>query len=141
MLALIAFLIVASVYTYNYMVPKDTKLIDRPLPSPPLGTQPVGDNVTVIGTLRILQLAPSCSLLVTPCANSDTQVLYVVVRGRNYRLILTPAVDLPEVLSGSRIVVSGLFVTPSAFEVEQWTPTLHFAGDIYVQAIWYIRPY
>lgn len=140
-LVAVAFLIVASVYTYNYVGSKNSKLIDHALSSASIGIQPVGENVTVIGTLKVLTLAPSCSLLATPCTNPETQILYIVVNGRNYRLILSPIADLPEVLSGSHVVVSGLFVTPSAFQVDQWTPSLRFFGDIYVQVIWYAHVY
>ena len=137
----VAFLIVASVYTYDYVASNNSKLIHQALFTPSIGIQPVGENVTVMGTLRVLTLAPSCRLSVTPCTTPESQALYIALNGRNYRLIFSPAADLPEVLSGSHVVVTGLLVTPSAFQVGKWTPSLRFSGDIYVQSIWYVHAY
>jgi hypothetical protein len=56
-------------------------------------------------------------------------------------LILSDKVRIPSSVTGSSVVVSGLFVTPSAFQADQWVPPLFFFGDIYVRVIWYYHHY
>ena len=101
------------------------------------GIEPIHENVTTRGTLKVLTLTPTCSLTINPCSYPDTQIFYVVVNGRNYRLILPDTVQIPASLAGSSVGVTGLFVTPSTFQANQWIPRLFFTGDIYVQVIWY----
>jgi len=101
------------------------------------GIEPIHENVTVRGTLKVLTLAPACRLAGNPCSFPDTQVFFIVVNGRNYRLVLSDTVQIPASLAGANIGVTGLFVTPSTFQTNQWVPGLFFAGDIYVQVIWF----
>jgi hypothetical protein len=126
----------AAVYSYNSVVPNNSMVKPYILAAPPPYTGiPIHENVTVLGTLEVLTLAPTCGLAVNPCSSPETQIFYVVVNGRNYRLILSD--PIPAILAGSSVVVAGLFVTPSTFQADQWIPQLFFFGDIYVQGIWY----
>ena len=145
-LVAVAFLVVVAVYSYTSVVPNNSMVRPRVLAAPSSigvggGVQPIHENVTVLGTLKVLNLAPTCSLAVNPCTTPETQVFYVVVNGRNYRLVLSPKVQIQASLAGSRAVVSGLFVTPSTFQADQWVQPLFFFGDIYVRAIWYYNFY
>jgi len=145
-LVAVAFLAVAAVYSYNSVVPNNSMAKPNILAASPSvgvggGIQPIHENVTVLGTLKALILAPTCSLAVNPCSNPETQIYYVVVNGSNYRLILSGKVQIPASLTGSSVVVSGLFVTPSAFQANQWVPSLFFFGDIYARVIWYYNVY
>jgi len=101
--------------------------------SPPVRTP--GVNVTVLGVLKASILAPTCSLSNPPCAIPDTSIYYVVVNGRNYRLIFQNSTMIPPKVTGSNAVVTGLYVTPSTYNPDQWTPTMSFYGDIYVQKV------
>ena len=146
-LVAVAFLVMAAVYSYNLAVPNKSAVNPQVASAPPPsvgvggGLQPVHQNVTVLGTLKILTLAPTCSLVVNPCSTPATQIFYVVVNGRNYRLILSGTLHVPASLAGSNVVVSGLYVTPSVFQADQWVPPLFFFGDIYVRVIWYFNIY
>ena len=146
-LVAVAFLVMATVYSYNSVVPNNSMVKPHILASPPPsvgvggGIQPIHENVTVLGTLKVLTLEPACSLAVIPCSNPETQIFYVVVNGRNYRLILSYKVQITASLAGSSVVVSGVFVTPSTFQAGQWVPPLFFFGDIYVRTIWYYNIY
>ena len=146
-LVAVAFLVMAAVYSYNSLVPNNSMVKPHILAAPPPsvgvggGIQPIHENVTVLGTLRVLTLAPTCSLAVNPCSSPESQIFYVVVYGRNYRLILSDKMQIAASLAGSRVVVSGLFVTPSAFQGDQWVPSLFFYGDIYVRVISYYNFY
>jgi hypothetical protein len=143
----VAFVIMAAVYSYNLAVPKQSTVRPQFVGAlPPSigvggGLQPRYQNVSVIGTLKVLKLAPACSLAVTPCSTPATQIFYVVVNGRNYRLIQPSSMNIPESLTGSSVVVSGLYVTPTTFQANQWVPPLFFFGDIYVRTIWYFKAY
>jgi hypothetical protein len=101
--------------------------------------QPSGVNVSVIGTLKAYKIAPVCNLSSPPCAISDTTLFYLVVNGRNYRLIFQNTTIVPLSLIGSSAVVTGLYVTPSTYQAQQYTPYLQFYGDIYVSAISYFQ--
>jgi len=146
-LVAVTFLVLVAVYSYNSVVPNNSmaKLHISAAPPPSVGVgggiQPIHENVTVLGTLKILTLAPTCSLAVDPCSNPVTQIFYVVVNGRNYRLILSDKVHIQASSAGSSVVVSVLFVTPSTFQADQWVPPLFFFGDIYVWVIWYYNVY
>lgn len=105
---------------------------------PPLGQ--TGVNVTLVGVIDWSTVAPACSISNPPCTIVDTPIYYVTINGLNYRLILSNSTAPPEVL-GYRVIVTGLFVTPSAFDTSQWTPSIVFNGDIYVQRITYFHMY
>lgn len=112
----------------------------NPSPAPVISTaKPSGVNVSVIGKLGTITVAPACSLSYPPCAITNSVVYYMIVNGRNYRLIFTNTTKVPEPLVGSYVVVTGLFVTPSAYRADQYTPLLHFFGDIHVQVITYFH--
>jgi hypothetical protein len=145
-LAAVAFLVLAGFYSYSSVVPTNSIVKPLVLNAPPSvgvggGIQPIHENVTVLGTLKVLTLAPTCSLAVNPCSNLETQIFYVVVNGRNYRLILADKMQISPSLAGSSVVVSGLFVTPSTFQADQWVPALFFFGDIHVRTIWFYNIY
>jgi hypothetical protein len=44
-------------------------------------------------------------------------------------------------MNGARIIITGVFVTPSSFHPNQWTPQIYFRGDIYVLSFSYASPY
>ena len=96
---------------------------------------PNGYNVTVLGVIKASQLAPVCSLSNPPCAISPTSLYYVVVNGRNYRLIFQNGTSVPGNVTGTNVVVTGLYITPSAFNADQWTPSIVFYGDIYAYKV------
>lgn len=98
--------------------------------------QALGVNVTVLGVIKASSVAPACSLSNPPCTIPKTSVYYVIVNGRDYRLIFSNTTEPPDVM-GSHVIVTGLYVTPSTFQADQWTPSLIFYGDIYVQKIVY----
>jgi hypothetical protein len=143
----VAFVVMAAAYSYNLATPKQAaarpEVVGALPPSIGVGggVQPRYQNVSVIGTLKVLRLAPACSLQIKPCSTPASQIFYVVVNGRNYRLIPPFSMNIPESLTGSSVVVSGLYVTPSTFQADQWVPPLFFFGDIYVRTIWYFRAY
>jgi hypothetical protein len=99
----------------------------------------IGINVTVLGVLQIASVAPTCSVANPPCALQATLIYYVVVNGRNYRLVLSDGTSIPDNVSGWNAVVTGSYVTPSKFEAGQWTPPLYFFGDIHVHKITYYQ--
>ena len=88
--------------------------------------------VTVLGVLKTSQVNPACALNNPPCAISPASIYYVVVNGRNYRLIFANNIVVPPNLSGTNVVITGAYVTPSTFNAGQWTPSITFYGDIYV---------
>jgi hypothetical protein len=106
-----------------------------PNPSYGLGAKLPGVNVTVLGVMKASVVAPTCSLSNPPCAILDTSIYYVVVNGRNYRLIFQNSTSIPVNVTGSNVVITGLYVTPSTFNADQWTPAISFYGDIYVQKV------
>ncbi len=106
-------------------------------PRPP-GLNPSGVNVSVIGVLKGSSVTPACSLSNPPCAAVDTSIYYVVVSGWNYRLIFPNSTQSPDVF-GHRVLVTGLYITPSSYDSTQWTPSIYFRGDIYVQTITYLH--
>jgi hypothetical protein len=142
-LVAVAFLVMAAVYSYNSVVRTNSMVEPQIFAAPPPsvgvggGIQPMHENVTVLGKLKVLTLAPACSVAVDPCSTPVTQIFYVQVNGRNYRLMVSGKMQIPASLAGSSVVVSGLFVTPSAFQADQWVPPLFFFGDIYVRVITY----
>jgi hypothetical protein len=100
---------------------------------------PISPNVTVVGVMTSAVVAPACSLSNPPCAIVDSSLYYVTVNGWNYRLIFPHSMKVP--MNHAHILVSGVFVTPSGYEVNQWTPQMYFLGDIYVVAYYYVSPY
>jgi len=93
---------------------------------------PQAHNVTVLGVIKALQMAPACALSNPPCAISPSSIYYVVVNGRNYRLIFSNNIIIPASMSGTNVVITGAYVTPSTFNADNWTPSITFWGDIYV---------
>ena len=138
---IIAFTIVAypiyEAYSlHSFMVNQQT--LNPPIEaSPSFGStaKPIGVNVTVLGVMKTSVVAPVCSLSNPPCAISPTSIYYVVVNGRNYRLIFPNSTSVPPKVAGSNVVITGFYVTPSTFNGDQWTPTISFYGDIYVQKV------
>lgn len=102
---------------------------DNPFPNPH------GYNVTVLGVMKSSQVAPACALSNPPCAISPTSIYYVVVNGRNYRLLFANDTFIPANVTGTNVVVTGAYVTPSTFNASQWTPAISFYGDIYVYKV------
>jgi hypothetical protein len=100
---------------------------------------PINQNVTLTGVMTVVQVAPACSLSNPPCAISDSPLYYLTVNGQNYRLVFSNSTTIP--LNLSRIMVIGVYVTPSTYKASQYTPQIHFRGDIYVIAYSYTSPY
>jgi hypothetical protein len=100
---------------------------------------PINKNVTVVGTMTSSIVAPVCSLSNPPCAISDSPLYYVTVNGWNYRLIFSNSTKIP--LNHAKITVTGVYVTPSTYQSNQWTPQISFHGDIYVITYSYVSPY
>lgn len=112
----------------------------NPLMSGPNTARPQGMNVSVIGTIKTYKVAPVCSLSNPPCAIFNTVLYYVVVNGRDYRLIFPNGTQsLPSI--GSYVVVTGLYITPSTYQASQYTPYLQFYGDIVVTVISYFQDF
>jgi hypothetical protein len=95
-------------------------------------------NVTVTGEMKSLSVSPTCSISNPPCVMAGTSVYYIIVQGAYYRLIFPNSTVIP--VSGSQIIVTGVYVVPSTFNANQWTPTLEFSGDIYVHSFSYVFP-
>lgn len=118
---------------------------NSPASSPPSNPQPNdnngfppnprGYNVTVLGVMKASQVDPACALSTPPCAISPTSIYYVVVNGRNYRLIFSNNTFIPANVTGTNVVITGAYVTPSTFNADQWTPSITFYGDIYVYKV------
>jgi hypothetical protein len=125
----LAFFAIPSIQSHNPQV------VTRSV-SPKEFSPQVGVNVTVLGVIKAANLAPACSLSNPPCTIPETAVYYVVVNTRNYRLIFSNTSEPPDVL-GFHVIITGLYITPSTFQAYQWTPSLFFYGDIYVQKIVY----
>ena len=139
---IIAFTLVAFPYyqAYNLQSSKtDREPASTPSreASPSFSTRPSGVNVTILGVMKASVVAPTCSLSNPPCAISPTSIYYVVVNGRNYRLIFPNSTLVPGNVMGSNVVITGLYITPSTFNVDEWTPSISFYGDIYVQKVTY----
>ncbi len=96
---------------------------------------PRGYNVTVLGLMKASQVDPACALSTPPCAISPTSIYYVVVNGRNYRLIFSNNTFIPANVTGTNVIITGAYVTPSTFKADQWTPSITFYGDIYVSKV------
>lgn len=96
-----------------------------------------GMNVTMLGVLQIVPIAPVCS---PSCAIQASTISYIIVNGRNYRLVFSDSVNVPQAnANGWKAVVTGSFITPSNYQANEWTPPLTFFGDIYVKNITYYR--
>ena len=144
-IVIVALTIVAVPYYRAYELRTSTPVIQNsPALSPSFNPQPndnafppnpYGYNVTVLGVLKSSQVAPACSLSNPPCAISPTSIYYVVVNGRNYRLIFSNDTLVPANVTGTNVVVTGSYVTPSTFDADQWTPAISFYGDIYVYKV------
>jgi hypothetical protein len=141
-IVIIALMIVAVPFYNAYELRGSS--FSLPASSPPFNPQPNnnafpqdpnGYNVTVLGVIKASQVAPSCSLSNPPCAISPTSIYYVVVNGRNYRLIFQNDTQVPSNVGGTNVVVTGLYITPSTFNADQWTPSIVFFGDIYVYKV------
>lgn len=139
---IIAFTIVAFPYYQAYNLHSST-IAQGPATTPSMEASPSfstrpkapGVNVTVLGVMKASVVAPTCSLSNPPCAISPTSIYYVVVNGRNYRLIFPNSTSVPANVTGSNTVITGLYITPSTFNVDEWTPSISFYGDIYVQKV------
>jgi hypothetical protein len=110
-----------------------------PQPSSIIYPNPISPNVTVGGIMTSTTIAPTCSLASPPCAFSDSPLYFLVVNGWYYRLIFPNSTRPP--VNHSHIIVTGVFVTPSTYQENLWTPTMNFAGDIYVMTYSYYSPY
>ena len=134
-IVIIALAIVAVPYYNAYELRQRPPLVSSPPFNPSDNSfppNPYGYNVTVLGVIKASQVAPACALSNPPCAISPTSVFYVVVNGRNYRLIFSNDTFVPANVTGTNVVVTGSYVTPSTFNADQWTPSITFYGDIYV---------
>jgi hypothetical protein len=100
---------------------------------------PISPNVTVVGVMTSSVVSPTCSLSNPPCAYADNPLYYISVNGWNYRLIFPNSTQVP--VNHARILVTGVFVTPSSYQANLWTPQMNFRGDIYVVAYTYVSPY
>lgn len=141
-IVIIALTIIIAPYYHAFELRSSTVVSqNQPALSPPMvpnpsdgsGAKPTGVNVTVLGVMKSSVIAPTCSLANPPCAILDTSIYYVIVNGRNYRLIFQNASSIPANVAGQNVVITGLYVTPSTFNADQWTPVISFYGDIYVQ--------
>lgn len=144
---MLTLLVILSVQSFNALSLYETsgnpilrQSLMSPSPAPAFSSvRPSGVNVSLIGKLGIITIAPVCSLSNPPCAITNSVLYYMVVNGRNYRLIFTNTTNVPEPLVGSYVVITGLFVTPSLYRADQYTPLLHFFGDIHVQVLTYFH--
>jgi hypothetical protein len=100
---------------------------------------PISPNITVTGVMTAVVISPACSLSTPPCAVVNTPLYYVNVNGWNYRLVFPQSMKAP--MNRARILVTGVFVTPSDYVENQWTPQISFRGDIYVVSYSYVSPY
>jgi len=102
---------------------------------------PINKNVTIVGTMTSSVVSPTCALAEPPCAIANSPLYYVTVNGWNYRLIFPNSTKLPLPLNHSQISVTGIYVTPSTYQANQWSPQMYFRGDIYVTSYTYVSPY
>ena len=127
----------------NSFVAEHTQTISK-VPSevgaPEFKTQS-GVNVTVMGILKAAVVSPACTLSNPPCSILGKSIYYVVVNGRNYRLIFLNSSVRPDQVIGYYLGITGLYVTPSSFNPTQWTPPIYFYGDIYVQVYFFVYPH
>jgi len=115
--------------------PSSNAPLSQPTDSNAFPPPPEAHNVTVLGVLKTSQMNPACALNSPPCAISPASIYYVVVNGRNYRLIFADNIVIPNNVSGSNVIITGAYITPSTFNAGQWTPSLNFYGDIYVYKV------
>jgi hypothetical protein len=94
-------------------------------------------NVTLIGTINGLTINPTCSYSNPPCAITAAPLYYIVVYGTNnkIRLIFPNSTVIP--INGSHLIVTGVYVTPSTYKPDQWSPQMEFLGDLYVRTYSY----
>jgi len=100
---------------------------------------PINQNVTVYGVMTAAVVSPACAFTAPRCAVADAPLYYINSNGWNYRLIFPNNTKIP--LNHSRIIVTGIYVTPSAYKASDWLPQMYFRGDIYVVTYSYISPY
>jgi len=134
-------LVVVTFYAYSLdsrTTPTST-LFSSPSPSSGNYPNPINPNVTLTGVLTLTMVSPTCALNNPPCAMSAGSLYYITVNGVNYRLIFPSSMKLP--VKGLRIMVTGIYVTPSTYQANEWTPQLSFTGDIYVISYFYVSPY
>jgi len=139
---LIAFVAIAfQVYSSNSVAPQtlSSPSFGPGLTSQPNYPNPLHQNVTLTGVMTSSVESPACRLSSPPCAVADTPLYYITVNGWNYRLIFSNSTRVP--LNHARIVITGTFVTPSAYQPGLWNPQLSFHGDIYVISYYYPSPY
>lgn len=128
-----------------YYAPLLTIEPKRPALSPSFGPgysapNSIGENVSVIGYLATTNVKPACGLSSNQCAAANTPIYYLTIGGLDYRLIFSNSTQ-PPMIFRTRVLVSGVFVTPSTFDSTQWTPSLIFNGDIYVESLIYLRDF
>jgi len=135
-IVIIAFTILAIPLYNAYELRTPNPVIQNAMPQPNdnngFPPNPRGYNVTVLGVMKASEVDPTCALSTPPCAITPTSIYYVVVNGRNYRLIFSNNTFIPANVTGTNVVITGAYVTPSSFNADQWTPSITFYGDIYV---------
>ena len=139
--ALAIALTIVAIQAYS-MKPSATVQSTAFAPGPANGINypnPISQNVTLPGVMTSAVVAPVCALSNPPCAISNSPLYYITVNGVNYRLIFSNSTKVPS--NRSRILVTGVFVTPSTYPASQWTPQISFRGDIYVITYTYLSPY
>jgi len=94
-------------------------------------------NVTLIGSMTGLTINPTCGYLNPPCAIAAAPLYYIEVYGTNdkIRLIFPNATVIP--VNGAHLIVTGMYVTPSTYKPNQWSPAMTFQGDLYVRSYSY----
>ncbi|MGA2783504.1 MAG: hypothetical protein ABSF09_02255 [Candidatus Bathyarchaeia archaeon] len=131
---------VPAIQLYEFHKPTTSTAIAGAPPMPeqriPYPNPKDGMNVTVHGVVQITSVAPVCS---PSCAIQSSTISYLVVNGRNYRLVFSNSTTVQSNVNGWNAVVTGSFITPSNYQSNEWTPTISFFGDIYVQNITYYR--
>ena len=141
-LAAVAIISIMALAFYAYPTQNKAPTVTSafaPGPSDISYPNPIAQNVTVMGSMTASIVSPACALSSPPCAISDSPLYYITVGGWNYRLIFPNSTKIP--LNHARIVVTGIFVTPSTYKADQWLPQMYFRGDIYVITYSYVSPY
>ena len=100
-----------------------------------------GLNASVVGTIHVITLAPTCGQSNPPCAVPNLVLYYLTSNGHTYRLILLNPIPLTP-YNGKQVIANGLVVVPSQLELSQYNApvSLYFDGDMYVRSIIYYLP-
>jgi hypothetical protein len=98
-------------------------------------------SINYVGVYHYVQAVPVCRNAFPPCLSSDEALFYLNAKNGMIRLIFYCGgpvkyyCDSPSQLpfsDGACLHVKGTFLEPSKWPSDQYSPLMHFEGDLYV---------